>query len=79
MDAVNLDTWPGAIKKENRNIVMLQLAFSVSNIHPNSVQNIIAMCFHNDLSTLSSDLAKQTAESGLCSWVEMHFWLLKQQ
>ena len=37
------------------------------------------MGFHNDLSLASRNITEQTSKSGLGSWMQMYFWLLKQQ
>ena len=67
---------PSAFKVEEGDIIRLKPDFAVADTHADSIDQVIAVCFNDQLLTTSSEITKEGTKGCLGTWMEMSFWLL---
>lgn len=75
-EGVDADIEVAAFEKQDRNVLRLQLPFSIANIHAHPVEQMVAVRFHHQLALRSRNPAEQAPERRLGAGVEVRLRLL---
>ena len=67
-----------ALKVEDGDIIRFKSYFAVADIHAYAVKEVVAVCFDNQLFTVSGEATKESGECCLCAWVKMYLRLLPE-
>ena len=79
LDAMNAHIQAIAFEIEQRNVIRFEIDFAIADVHPHSVNDVVAVRLHNQLATRSCHVAEQCSQRSLSAWMEMRLRLLQQE